>query len=145
MSHKSLRALIESTVNNVYDAAQYSYGPITDFNQARKKNFLMVNLSPLQASISYAVDNVTNYSKSWNVEMVFYKFDKESSIDSGPILDETDEIVDKFINRLNQVEGPTITAMSQTPFIKVLADILTGHLLTLTITLPDDFDYCQDC
>lgn len=145
MSHKALRALIEQTVKDVHDNVQYYYGLETDFNQARKKNFLMVNLSPLSAGISYAVDDTTNYSKSWTVEMAFYKFDKQSSIDYGNILDETDDIVDRFINKLNLQEGLTITGASQTPFIKTLADVLTGHLLTFTVTLADDFDYCEDC
>jgi hypothetical protein len=145
VSHKSLRKLIEKTVNDIHDGVFYYYGPETDFNQAKKKGFLMVNLAPLQANSTYADNNVLNYSKGWSVSIVFYKFDTEANIRSGEILDEADEILDKFINRINLVDTLTITSMGQTPFIKATADILTGYLLTFTATLNDDFDYCEDC
>lgn len=145
MSHKALRTLIENTVHDIHDDAFFYYGEDTDFNQARKRNWLMVNLAPLNATASYADNDVLNYSKGWAVSLAFYKFDKQDNVKYGEILDETDNLVDKFINKLNLQQGLTITGMSQTPFIKVLADILTGHLLTFIVTLIDDFEYCEDC
>lgn len=145
MSHKGLRSLIQSTVESLQDDIQFSYGEETDFNQTKKNAVLMVNLAPLTASATYSDNNVLNYSKSWSVQMAFYKFDTQANVKYGEILDVTDEFVDKFVNKLNLNESVTITSINQTPFIKALADILTGHLLTLTVTLVDDFDKCDDC
>lgn len=145
MSHKSLRTIIENTVRSIHDDVQYHYGEETDFNQAKKKGWVMVNLSPLVANSVFADNNVLNYSKSWNVQMAFYKFDKQDNVNYGEILDLTDALVDKFVTKLNLTEILTISGINQTPFIKALADVLTGHLLTMTITLNDDFDYCVDC
>lgn len=145
MSHKSLRTLIEATIHEVIDDVFFYYGEETDFNQAKKKNRILVNLSPLSASAVYSDNNVLNYSKSWNVSMAVYKFDKQANLNYCEILDATDNLVDKFINRLNLTDTITITSISQTAFIKALADILTGHLLTFTATLNDDFEYCEGC
>lgn len=144
MSHKSLRTLIENTVKSIHDDVFFYYGEESDFSIARKNEWIMVNLSPLRAAISYADNNVTNYSKAWAVDMAFWKRDKQSSVNYGEILDVTDDLVDKFVNKLNQTEYLTITSMNQQPFIKAL-DIYTGHLLSLTITLMDEFNYCPDC
>lgn len=145
MSHKSLRTLIENTVKSIHDDVQYSYGEETDFNQTRKKGVIMVNLSPLVANTVFADNNVLNYSKAWNIEMAFYKQDKQDSLNYYELLDETDDFIDRFVNKLNLTQTLTISGINQTPFIKALADILTGHLLYMTVTLNDDFEYCEDC
>lgn len=145
MSHKSVRALIETTVKSIQDGLQYSYGKDTDFNQDTKRDFLMVNTEPLSQTPSYAVNGVTNYSVAWQVRMVFYKFDTEDSINYADILDETSDLVDTFLNRLNQVDTVLITGINVTSVIKVMADCLTGHLLSFTLTPNDDYNYCEDC
>lgn len=145
MSHKSLRTLIENTVKSIHDDVYYFYGEESDFNQARKNETILVNLSPLTASATYADNDVMNYSKAWSVSMAFYKYDTQANVKYGEILDVTDDLVDRFINKLNQTDYLKITGMSQTAFIKALADILTGHLLSFTVTLNDDFEYCEDC
>lgn len=145
MSHKSLRTLIENTVKSIHDDVQYSYGEETDFNQTRKKGVIMVNLSPLVANTVFADNNVLNYSKAWNIQIAVYKRDKQDNVNYGEILDVTDDFIDRFVNKLNLTETLTISGINQTPFIKALADILTGHLLTMTVTLNDSFEYCEDC
>ena len=145
MSHKSLRTLIENTVKSIHDDVQYSYGEETDFNQTRKKGVIMVNLSPLVANSVFDDNNVLNYSKAWNIQMAVYKRDKQDNVNYGEILDATDDFIDRFVNKLNLTETLTISGINQTPFIKALADILTGHLLTMTVTLNDSFEYCEDC
>lgn len=145
MSHKSLRTLIENTVKSIHDDVYFFYGEESDFNQARKKEVILVNLSPLTANATYADNDVLNYSKAWFVSMAFYKYDDQANVKYGEILDVTDDLVDRFVNTLNKTEYLKIESINQTPFIKALADILTGHLLALTVTLNDDFDKCEDC
>lgn len=151
MSHKSIRQLIQDTATGLQDDIHYSYGKTTDFNQEQKNKFLMVNTSPLTASASYRVNGVTNYMKQWGVEIAFYKFDIESSTgeEYALILDQTDSLVDKFINNLNfysdKSDDILIQGMNQQPFIKATSEILTGHILTFQLLANDDFDYCKEC
>lgn len=145
MSHKSIRTLIEQAVRSVQDDVQYSYGKETDLNQTNVDRFMIVNTSPMVANSSFSVNSVSNYSKAWNVEMAFYMLDREDSIDYPNILDRTDAFIDSFITLLNLQESLTISAINQAPFIKAMANILTGHILTFTVTLNDDLDYCDGC
>lgn len=149
MSHKSIRSLLEGTALSLADDIQFSYGTETDFNQSKKSGSILINVAPLVSVPSYTVNGVFNYQKQWNVEMVFYKVDNSQEIEYTQILDELDELVDRFVNNLNSFQEKSdqiiIQSMNQTPFIKATADILTGYLLTFQILSMDDFDYCRDC
>lgn len=144
MSHKSLLCLIENSVRAIHDDIQFSYGLESAFAHEKKYAFTFVNVSPLNAVASFAVDGVFNYSKTWNVEMGFYKYDKKDNYDKAKILNDTDLLVDKFINKMNQADNITMASIVQTSFIEAV-DIMTGHLLTFSITLNDSFDYCEIC
>lgn len=149
MSHKAIRTLLEETALSLADDIQFSYGTETDFNQSEKKGSILINVAPLVSVPSYTVNGVFNYQKQWNVEMVFYKVDNSQEIEYTQILDELDELVDRFTNNLNSFQEKSdqivIQAMNQTPFIKATAEILSGWLLTFQILAMDDFDYCRDC
>ena len=151
MSHYSIRKLIQDTATGLQDDIHYSYGKDTDFNQEQKNRFLLVNTSLLTATAGYRVNNVSNYMKQWTVQMVFYKFDREDSTaeEYSKILDQTDKLVDQFINDLNLYSQDSndiiIQGISQQPFVKVMADILTGHMLTFQMLVNDTFDYCKEC
>jgi len=155
MSHKGVRLLIEDVAKSLADDMQFTYARTSDFNVLRDKRYPFIALDPLTAVPTYAVNNSSNYVKRWSAQMAFYQLDHESSDQTqyAKILDEMDGYVDQFLNKLNLYafnrEGASeilITSISQTPFIKATADILTGYLLTFTIETPDDFNYCGlDC
>ena len=153
MSHKGIRLLIEDVAKSLGDDVQFTYARPSDFNIMRDKRYPFITLSPLTAGATYADNGVSNYSKSWSVSIAFYQLDTEGSTqdDYAKILDFTDDLVDRFVNRLNfysfKSDSIILTGMTQTPFIKAMADILTGHILTFTILVNDDFNYCglDDC
>jgi hypothetical protein len=149
VSHKAIRTLLEETALSLADDIQFSYGTETDFNQSEKKGSILINVAPLVSVPTYTVNGVFNYQKQWNVEMVFYKVDNSQEIEYTQILDELDELVDRFTNNLNSFQEKSdqivIQAMNQTPFIKATAEILSGWLLTFQILAMDDFDYCIEC
>jgi len=145
VSHKSLRLLVEHTVKALTDTVQYSYGEESDFDQSKKHEFLMVNTELMPASAVYSDNQVFNYSKTWVIKTAFYKFDTEDSIDYYKIHDELDPICDRFVNKLNKRDDLVIISASQDPFVKALSAILTGYLVTITVRLNDDFNYCYDC
>lgn len=145
MSHKSLRIALEKAALSIQDDVQYSYGRVSDLNQDGVDKFLIINVSPLVANSSFADNEVNNFSKAWNVEMVFAMMDTDAERYYESILDRCDDYVDRFIMRLNLVDTMVLTSINQTPFIKGYADVLTGYIVTFTATVTDDHDYCDEC
>lgn len=153
MSHKGIRLLIKDVAQSLGDDIQFTYARPSDFNVMRDKRYPFISMDLLSSSPAYAVDNVQNYTKTWTVQMAFYQLDNESSTQDeySQILDFTDDLVDNFINKLNfyslKSDQILITNIGQTGFVKVMADILTGHILTFNIQAMDDFNYCglNDC
>jgi ATP:corrinoid adenosyltransferase len=151
VSHKGIRLLLEDTARSLGDDIQFDYGRTSDFNQLRDKRYPFISVSPLTASASYTVTNVFNYAKTYQVSAAFYQLDRE---DSGQdqyalILDEMNALADNFINKLNYYmetclssDELIITGVSQQPFIKATADILTGYIMTFSVQVTDDFNYC---
>lgn len=156
MSHKGIRSLIEDVSKSLGNDIQFTYARTSDFNLIRDKRYPFISLDPITAAASYTVNNVSNYMKTWTCSMAFYQIDKEASDQDEYklILDFTDDLVDRFINKLNSYafgscinsDDIIITGISQTPFVKATADILTGHLLTFQVQVTDQFNYCGlDC
>jgi|SRR5690606_19820134 len=153
MSHRSVRLLIEDAAKSLGDSIQFGHGKRTEFNQKKKPEDPWIWLLPLNAIPRYTNNNSTeNYEKQWNVIMVFLKMDRSDSLETeyNPILDDMDDLVDRFINRLNDwsmkatdtVGDLTIQNISQTNFIKSDADIYTGWFVSFQMIVSDDFEYC---
>lgn len=156
MSHKGIRLLIEDTAKSLGDDVQFTYARTSDFNILKDKRYPFITLDPLSAVPVYANNNVSNYMKTWAVSMAFYQLDSDASTqeDYAKILDEMDGYVDNFLNKLNfyslnrNIDSDEIilTSISQPPFIKATADVLTGYLLTFQMQVTDQFNYCGlDC
>lgn len=149
MSHKGIRKLLENTAKSLGDDIQYTYARDSDFNLIRDKRYPYIYTSPILSTPSYTVNGVQNYMKVWTIQMAFYEKDKPESEgeEYADILDEMDGYVDSFINKLNQTDDIVISGIRQEPFIKAMGDILTGYILTFTITVNDNFNYClnNDC
>ncbi len=153
MSHRSVRLLIEETAKKLGDDIHFTYGRTSDFNVLRGKRYPFITLDPLTSNASFAANNSYNFTKTWSVLMAFYQLDKEHSIEKeyALILDEMDKLVDQFIIKLNfyndnsEVGSIIIQSVNQEPFIKAMADVLTGYSLSFQITVPDNWNYCGDC
>jgi hypothetical protein len=92
--------------------------------------------------------------------MIFYGYDKADSSEKeySLILDQTDELVQKFSRVLQedlltdsnslietfQTQNISIDSFNKSPFIKLMADVLTGWVVTFNLTVPDQFDYCSE-
>lgn len=153
MSHKGIRLLLENTAKSLGDDIQFDYGRTSDFNMLRDKRYPFISVTPISASANYSVNNVSNYSKTYQVQIAFYQLDQEGSTQDeySLILDEMNTLADQFINKLNfyidnhtlDSDMITLTGMNQQPFIKATADILTGYIMTFSIVAPDTFNYCE--
>lgn len=157
MSHKALRLLIRDTSKSLLDTLEFGYGRGSDFDQVRNKATVVIWLDLLSASPNFANNNVQDYLKEWEVNLTFSELDKSDSIETeySLILDRMDELVDRFINKLNgtldevgnanelTTQDVILSNFSQFPFVKTLADIRTGYTLSFTVQVPDKFDYCS--
>jgi hypothetical protein len=148
VSHKGIRLLIQDVAQSLGDDIQFTYARTSDFNVLRDKRYPFITLDPITAGISYADNDVSNYSKVWSLQLAFYQLDTAASLQDeySKILDEVDGYVDKFINKLNfysqQSDKIILTSINQTPFIKATADTLTGYIITMSVQVMDDFNYC---
>lgn len=148
MSHKGIRLLIEDTARSLGDDIQFTYGRDSDFNLLRDKRYPFIQLDLLNSAASFSVNNVSNYSKGWNVFLLFHQLDNEASDqdDYKIILDEMDHYLDKFVQQLNKHDDIIIQGITQQPFIKATSDILTGWTLSFQLIINDNWDYCaNDC
>jgi hypothetical protein len=151
VSHKGIRSLIETTAKSLGDDIQFTYARTSDFNAMRDKRYPFIALDTLSTNSQFAVNNSYNYSKTWLINMAFYGLDNRESIgdDYKKILDDMDVLVDGFITKLNVTTqdsaGLLITAINQVAFVKTTDDILTGFLLSFSITVPDNWNYCDGC
>jgi hypothetical protein len=156
MSHKGIRSLIEDVSKSLGNDIQFTYARTSDFNILRDKRYPFISLDLLSSTPIYAVDGIRNYMNRWACSMAFYELDSEASDQEqyAPLLDASDDLTDKFINKLNfyayghciDSDMITISGITKTPFIKATADILTGFLLSFTIQVNDQFNYCGlDC
>lgn len=153
MSHKGIRLLIETTAKSLADNITFDYGRRSDTNMNRDIQYPLIACDVLSATANYSVNNVSNYTKTWQVQMAFLELDEESSDQEqySKILDAMNSLADKFINKLNYnaesdcVESGSIiiTGISQQPFIKAMKDCVTGYLLNFSIQEMDDFNYCE--
>ena len=152
--HQSVRELIEEKALGAGTDIQFGYGRGSDFNIIKDKAYPYIWLDPLNSTIVINEDNMT-ISETYSVNLIFYKFDSPDSTqdDYKLLLDQTDVIVHQFIrdlqnDLLNDDDTLTLTSnnvligsITKTPFIKQMADCLTGFSLSFSLTVPDNFDY----
>lgn len=155
MSHQAVRELIEAKALAVADNVNFGYGRGSDFNQIKDKTYKYIWLDPLTSTILIGEDQV-NFVEQYNISLVFYGFDAPDSTQDQYklILDETDVLVQKFLRDLQNdllnddttiqltSNNIAISGIAKQPVIKVMADVLTGWIVTFNLTVPDNYDYC---
>jgi hypothetical protein len=152
MSHQSVRFLLRDVAKSLADNIQFEAGRESEFNNTKPESDRFIWLLPLIATPSFAVNNTHVYMKVWNVSLLFMQKDAfdANAKETTKIHDTQDEVVDKFLNRLNDwsqtqqdtIGDITISGILQRPFYKDQAGIYSGWLLTFRLEVPDDFIYC---
>jgi hypothetical protein len=155
MGHQAVRLFIQDVAESLRDDVKFGYGRASDFNQIKDKQYPYIWLDPLQSTVATTEDNIGFY-ETYSVNLSFYKFDEMDSTEEQYklILDDVDDLVQKFIRKIQEDNdddyttglktwNTSIANISKQPFIKVMADVLTGFILTFDLTVPDQFDYCK--
>jgi len=152
MSHLSLRTLLSDVAKSLADNIQFGYGRRSEFNMIENKRYPYIWLLPLTGGRRFLNDDGTR-TKTWNVSLVFLDLDREDSNEkqTADIHDKLDVFVDRYLEQLDtwylrtqvdEVGTITIRGDNQIPFYKDDTDITSGWLVTLTVTLSDDWIYC---
>jgi len=154
MSHKSVRDLFKDVSNSIADNIQFTYARKSDFNALKDKRYPFIQLDPLTRSLEFVSYTGTSH---WPVALSFFEKDDPQGAEqqTQDILDQTSDLVDKWIRKLNliQLEEDTTIAISTSntvigtvtisSFVKVTTDCLTGWTVEFDFETPDDFDYCS--
>lgn len=148
MSHLSVRTLIEDTVKEIDDSIRFAYGRFSDFNADNIREDKRAHLDTLSGTADYTEESY-NLTKVYDVGITFYKLDdpQGAAEKTKRILDETDIILNKFLQTLNLTttnldQDVTIRSIRFSPVIKVTVSHVTGQLLQFQFVVPDDFNYC---
>lgn len=152
MSHHSVKTLLENVAKSLSDKVQFGYGRRSEFNMIEDKRYPYIWALPLTASGRFR-DNQSTNTKTWNVALVFLDQDKADANEkeSEDILDEQDEVVNAYMQRLDEMYLSELDEMHVTgnlleirndnyqPFYKDDSDIHTGWLVTFQLIVPDTF------
>jgi hypothetical protein len=157
MGHKDVRLFIQDVAESLRTDVKFGYGRASDFNQIKDKQYPYIWLDPLISSMTLGEDGL-NFTESYTVSLSFYKFDEMDSTEDEykVILDDVDTLVQKFIRKINEnlendysgdmvltTWNTRVENINKQPFIKVMADVLTGFILTFDFVVPDNFEYCK--
>jgi hypothetical protein len=146
MKRSEVQQFIESGVEDLNSGIGFGTGRITEFNKERSNEYPFAWLESLSVSPEITESGLT--IDSWDINLHICKLDKlDSSADQyEAIINDCDEVAQKLMHRYNNVvEGfglVTISGYSRTPFIKQHADVLTGIILSFTLTAPDKTNLC---
>ena len=156
MSHKAVRQFIETTAKSLADNVKFGYGRSSDFNKIKDKKYPYIWMDPLNSSFEIGEDAI-NFTERYSVSLVFYRFDDPDSTEDQYklILDETDKLVQTFVRKIHEnlenayhltdiirTDNTVVENITKQPVIKVMADVLTGWIVTFELIVPDNFDYC---
>lgn len=154
MSHHNVRLLLEDVAKSLSDNTQFGYGRRSEFNMIEGKYYPYIWLMPLTAGGRFRGNNNPTKTKTWNIAMLFLDVDRADANEkeSERIHDEQDEVVDKYLQRLDDwsqtsqdiLGDITIQNDNQTPFYKDDSGIHTGWLVTFQVVVSDNFEYCVD-
>lgn len=147
MKRSEVRAMIKTAVNSISPAVEFRSGLLTFFNSNRTNNYPCVfqeiaDVSPDFPNVNLAPTN------SWDIILHCADLDKADSIPDQYelIIDSMDELAAKLTTKLNEVvsgyKSVTLSGFTRSPFVKKHADVLSGVIVTFTITEVDKTNYC---
>lgn len=146
MKRSEVRAFIEAGIEQLSPVIGFGSGRISEFNSDRSREYPFVWLESLSTGVTLTDSGLP--FDDWNIALHIAKKDSADSIEIQyePMIDDCDFIGQKLINFYNnEIEGyqkSTITGISRVPFVKRNADILTGIILSFTLSAPDVTNIC---
>ncbi|HET6224652.1 MAG TPA: hypothetical protein VFF27_00140 [Bacteroidia bacterium] len=154
MVYESLYNLLNSIAEGLDFDVEFNHGRASDINIFSDQNKSTLIWSSLFRSTGTFPNQTNRLFRTYRVELGFYQADAIASTNdqTREILETCDLIMTNYLLALNttvaDIEGISddieLTGLSFDPFVKITSHILTGHVATFNITLPDDFKYCSE-
>lgn len=160
MNYKALYNYVRDISSNLGITNQFFHGrgETLPLNELRKP--LCIYSLPFRSTGSFT-NQAYPLNETWIVEILFYMQDQaDSAIDQNDpdvlqaemeILSTAENAASKFLHYFNEnmlsdelsdsADKLTILSFSKTPAIKDTG-LLTGFVLSMNVTVPDDFNYC---
>tara|TARA_B100000949_G_C14114503_1_gene379884 strand:- start:116 stop:616 length:501 start_codon:yes stop_codon:yes gene_type:complete len=160
MNYQSLYDFIHDLSQSLNQTVKFFHGRKEVLNLTNPDKGLYVYCLPFTSSGGFIGGAQVN--EVWSVNLIFYQYDTPSSMidqnDPAVMQEEiktltiTEQSANRFLrlahgNTINASleaasEKITIDSFTKSNAIKDTAQQLTGTLLTLSIRVPDDFNYC---
>lgn len=157
--HEAVRNFIRDVVLSIRDDASFFYARESDFNAIKNKpKGIKVLLLPLKHDDTRVEDSFAT-NRDYKVTLLIFDFDKlqGSEVETQGILDRTDVFLRQLQAKLNlksldsEAEADltlgtdqiTIANESIDERIKFTSDMVTGWEYNLTMTVPDQLNYCD--
>lgn len=149
MKRSEVRTFIEAGVTAVDASMTFGSGRITEWNAARDNRYPGVWWESDQ-TLGTEITNFTLPLDSWPIRVHIGKKDAQdsSAAQYEALIDDCDLIAQKLVRQYNQIlEGAnenmvSISGINREPFIKKHADLITGVILSFTLSLPDTTNLC---
>jgi hypothetical protein len=146
MKRSEVRTFIKSGVDSLNLSLGFGSGRLSEFNSERGNTYPTTWLETLEVNPELTEQGLP--IDQWAVNLHIAKKDAldSSASEYESIIDSCDEIAQKLINKYNNevdsFQHITLSGYSRTPFIKKHADLLTGVLLSFTLSSPDTTNVC---
>ncbi len=149
---EGLYNLLKSVSDNLDFDCEFQQGRASDINIFSDNNKSVLIWCSNFTSTGTFPNQGNRIQRNFTVELAFYQQDLIDSTndDVRGILETTDKIVLNYLLDLNTQIADIDNAaydievlnIAQQPFVKVFTHVLTGHVVTFNIVLPDNFNYC---
>lgn len=148
MTRSELRTFLKNGVNAINPQMPFGSGRITEWNSNRNNEYPGVWWESISEDDPVELTPIQLPEDQWNIRLHIGKKDAQ---DSSPeqyeqIIDDCFTIAQKLVLQYNQVVSgsatSTITGISRTKFVKKHADVVTGVILSFTLSVPDKTNLC---
>lgn len=118
----------------------FDTGRISEFNSYRSNTYPFVFLESLTVSTEL-INSIQNDTWTVNLHIAYKDAIDSKTSQYESILDDADELAQKLIRRYNDIltnyNLVSISGVTRTPFIKKHADVLSGVLLSFSLTVQN--------
>lgn len=147
MKRSEIRTFLETGVNAINPSMPFGSGRISEWNSSRSNEYPGTWWESIRPTEVELINNNLPQD-GWPVRLHIGKKDAadSSAVQYEQIIDDCDYIAQQLIRQYNQVvensNTVTITNIDREPFVKKNADVISGVILSFTLTGPDKTNLC---
>lgn len=151
MSYKSIHNLLNSVAQEMDADNTFKHLRVQDRAKAEGISYPLFQLFPIKIKAPF-VPSSNRMSPIYNCVIGVLMMDKDDSTpeEQLQIIEQTDLFCMEYVLKLNNKilsssefsSDVELDNVAWEPIYRITTDITTGHLLSFTIQVPDDFNFC---